>query len=65
MIFGRKKKYYFSCSSIGMSCGFEVRSASTEDEVIEIIKVHGKRAHNLTQISEELLDKIKRNIVKK
>jgi len=60
--FGRKKKFAFSCASIGMNCGFEVKNASTEEELLEILKVHAKEAHNMSSIPSEVLNKIKSNI---
>jgi len=60
--FGKKKKFEFSCASIGMNCGFEVKNASTEEELLEILKVHAKEAHNMTNIPSEVLDKIKQNV---
>lgn len=66
MVFGlrKKKKYEFKCSSIGMNCGFVVKNASTEEEVVEILKVHAKRAHTIDQVSPELANKIRQNIRK-
>ena len=64
MVFGflRKKKFEFSCSSIGMNCGFEVKNASSEEELLEILKVHAKEAHNMSDIPSDVLNKIKQNI---
>ncbi|AWR98455.1 DUF1059 domain-containing protein [Metallosphaera hakonensis] len=62
--FGKKKKLEFSCSSLGMSCGFEVKGSSSEQELLDILKVHAKTAHNMTEISNDLLGKIKQNIKK-
>mgnify|MGYP001772490484 FL=1 len=60
--FGKKKKFEFSCSSIGMNCGFEVKNASSEEELLEILKIHAKEAHNMSDIPGEVLNKIKQNI---
>lgn len=66
MVFGlgKKKKFEFSCSSIGMNCGFEVKGASSEDELFEILKVHVKTSHNISDIPEETINKIRKNIRK-
>ncbi|QKR00287.1 DUF1059 domain-containing protein [Metallosphaera tengchongensis] len=65
MVFGLgKKKFEFSCQSIGMNCGFAVKKASSEEELLEILKVHAKVAHNLSNIPEDTLNKIKENIKK-
>ncbi|MEM3350814.1 MAG: DUF1059 domain-containing protein [Saccharolobus sp.] len=62
--FGRKKKFEFSCSSVGMNCGYAIKGASSEEEVLEILKVHAKSAHGMTSIPEDVLNKIKQNIRK-
>lgn len=62
--FGRKKKFEFQCSSIGMNCGFEIKNASTEDELMEILKIHAKKAHGLNEIPQDVINKIKQNIKK-
>ncbi|AOL16647.1 small metal-binding protein [Sulfolobus sp. A20] len=66
MVFGlgKKKKFNFSCSSVGMNCGFEIRGASSEQELLEILKVHAKTVHNLSEIPDDVLNKIKQNIKK-
>ncbi|AKA75148.1 DUF1059 domain-containing protein [Saccharolobus solfataricus] len=66
MVFGigRKKKFAFSCGSVGMDCGFEVKGASSEEEVLEILKIHAKDVHNMTEISDDIKNKIKQNIKK-
>lgn len=62
--FGRKKKFEFSCSSVGMNCGFEIKGASSEQEVMEILKVHAKNTHNMSEIPQDVINKIKQNIRK-
>ncbi|BDB98612.1 DUF1059 domain-containing protein [Saccharolobus caldissimus] len=62
--FGRKKKFEFSCSSVGMNCEFEIKGASSEQEVMEILKVHAKNAHNMSEIPQDVINKIKQNIRK-
>ena len=57
-------KYNFSCADIGMNCGYEIKGASSEEELLEELKIHAKIAHGLTSIPPEVLDKIKRNIKK-
>ncbi|MUN29701.1 DUF1059 domain-containing protein [Sulfuracidifex metallicus] len=64
-LFGKKKKYYFSCSSVGMSCGFEVKGASSEAELMDILKIHAAKAHGMTTIPDSTVDAIKKNIEKK
>ena len=57
-------KYSFSCASVGMNCGFEIRNAGSEDELLEMLKVHAKDSHGVTSIPPDLLAKIKQNIKK-
>ncbi|BCU70900.1 DUF1059 domain-containing protein [Stygiolobus caldivivus] len=64
MLFG-KKKYSFSCEDIGMKCGYQVKGASSEDELLQIIKIHAEKAHGLKQINQDLIENIKKNIKKK
>jgi len=59
-----KKKYYFECKSIGINCGFEIKGSSSEEELLEILRVHAKSAHGISQIPEDLINKIKQNIKK-
>ncbi|BDC19901.1 DUF1059 domain-containing protein [Acidianus sp. HS-5] len=59
-----KKKYYFECKSIGMNCGFQVKGSSSEEELLEILKIHAKLAHGISQMPEDLVDKIKQNVKK-
>jgi len=57
-------KYSFSCADIGMNCGYEVKGASSEEELLEELKIHAKIAHGLTSIPPDLVDKIKKHIRK-
>ena len=43
------------------ACGWQVR-AKTEEEVMELAKVHAKEAHGMEKISPEVEKKIKSNI---
>lgn len=55
-------KYYFSCASVGMNCGFEIEGAASEEELLEELSIHAKMSHNLTTIPQDTLNKIKQNI---
>ncbi|QIW24471.1 DUF1059 domain-containing protein [Sulfolobus sp. S-194] len=57
-------KYSFSCASVGMNCGFEIVNADSEEELLEMLKIHAKSSHGVTSIPPELLAKIKQNIKK-
>jgi predicted small metal-binding protein len=60
----KKKKYYFNCEDIGMNCGYSIKGASSEDEILDILKVHAKYSHNIDEIPNDLVAKIKSNIKK-
>ena len=51
----------FTCSDIGMTCGFQVR-AKTESEIMEHAKVHTAKAHGMKEIWPETEKKIKASI---
>ncbi|MDT7862396.1 MAG: DUF1059 domain-containing protein [Saccharolobus sp.] len=55
-------KYYFSCSSVGMNCGFEIMGASSEQELLEELAIHAKMSHGMSSIPQDTLNKIKQNI---
>lgn len=39
-------------------CQFEVKGASSKDEVMQIAGVHAKQAHKIDTISPELVQKV-------
>jgi predicted small metal-binding protein len=48
----------FKCRDIGNNCDFQARARS-EEEVLHQVSEHAKTAHNMTEISKELADKIR------
>jgi len=32
-----------------MNCGYEIRGASSEEELIEFLKIHAQKAHGIRQ----------------
>ncbi len=48
----------FKCRDIGNNCNFQVRGRS-EEEVLHKVSEHAKTAHNVTEISKELADKVR------
>ena len=50
--------YEFRCKDVGMDCGFEVRGASSKEELMEEVAVHARRAHNLTEMPKDVRSKI-------
>jgi len=47
-----------------MDCGFEVKGASSEEEILEILKIHAKNVHHMKEISDDMKNKIKQSIKK-
>jgi len=47
-----------------MNCGYEIRNASSEEELLEILMIHVREEHNSNEISRDVLNNIKRNIKK-
>lgn len=50
--------YKFKCKDIGMKCGFEVKGASSRDEVMQIASVHARSAHNMQTIPPDVAQKV-------
>jgi predicted small metal-binding protein len=51
----------FSCSDIGMACGFQIR-AKTLEEVMAHARMHAAEAHGMKEIPPDVAGKIKANI---
>jgi predicted small metal-binding protein len=51
----------FMCKLVSPGCNFAVR-AKTEDEVVELARMHQEIAHGVKEISPDLEKKIKSNI---
>ena len=50
--------YEFKCKDIGMKCGFEVKGASSRDEVLQLASVHAKVTHNMQTIPPDVAQKV-------
>lgn len=50
--------YRFACKNVGMNCDFEIRGASSRDEVLNEAAAHAKFAHKLETIPQELAGKV-------
>jgi predicted small metal-binding protein len=48
----------FKCKDIGMNCGFEIKNASSKDEVMKLVAVHAKETHKMDTVSPDLSGKI-------
>ena len=54
-------KYSISCRGVGVpDCDFEVKSASSEQELFEILTVHAKRGHGMTEIPADKVEAAKK-----
>jgi predicted small metal-binding protein len=51
----------FLCRDVGMDCPFEAH-AETEEELMQKIAEHGRAAHSITEISPEMMEKVKQAI---
>jgi predicted small metal-binding protein len=48
-----------SCKDLGdLNCTWEGR-ADTEEELIEMAKVHGRDVHGITEVTPELMEQLK------
>jgi Predicted small metal-binding protein len=56
--------YSFKCKDVGMNCGFEVKGATSEEEVLSIAKVHAEKAHGLREVPKEVVEAVKKAIKK-
>jgi predicted small metal-binding protein len=48
----------FKCKDIGMNCKFELKDASSRDEVMKLMAVHAKEAHKMETVNSDLAAKI-------
>ncbi|MHA1946732.1 MAG: DUF1059 domain-containing protein [Candidatus Hodarchaeales archaeon] len=46
------------CKDLGFDCAGVV-TGETEEEVLEKVATHAKEAHNLTEISDEVVQKVR------
>jgi predicted small metal-binding protein len=60
---GGQKMASFKCKDMGMKCGFEVKDEN-QDEMMEIIALHAKKSHNMTQLPPDMVEKVKKAIKK-
>lgn len=56
-------KYSISCQNVDVSdCDFEVRSASSEEELFEILGVHARIGHSMREIPPEKVEAVKKAV---
>lgn len=51
-------KYTFACRDIGISCDFKAEAANMEDLLPKIAE-HAKNAHDMAQIDDETMAKVR------
>ena len=47
------------CKDVGVECDFEIKGASSEEEIMQMAAIHAKIAHNMDQIPPEMAAKAK------
>ncbi len=52
------------CKDVGVNCDFEIKGASSEEEIMQMAAIHAKLAHNMDKIPPELAAKAKAAIRK-
>ena len=52
----------FRCSDLGFVCDFEVRGVASREEIVDIIKSHGKRCHSLESITPKIEARVSKAI---
>jgi predicted small metal-binding protein len=50
--------YSLKCKDTGMQCGFEVKGASSKEEVMQIATAHAKFTHNMQTIPPDVAQKV-------
>lgn len=51
----------FSCSDVGVNCGWSA-TANNENELLKKIQKHAESDHGISTISDELLSKVRSKI---
>ena len=54
--------YSVRCKDVGVNCGFEIRGASSVDEVLQELAIHAKVVHGMTAIPPDVGGKIRQAI---
>lgn len=52
----------FKCMDLGFDCDFKVDGVKTKEEIVEIIKAHGKRCHDIQAITPDIETKVAKAI---
>jgi predicted small metal-binding protein len=52
------------CRDVGVNCDFEIKGASSEEEIMQLAAVHAKMVHKMDTIPADLAEKAKKAIKK-
>ncbi|MEM0441147.1 MAG: DUF1059 domain-containing protein [Candidatus Caldarchaeum sp.] len=52
----------FSCKDVMPNCSFEIKNASSMDELMTLLTAHAKHAHKIEKIPSDVLEKVKKAI---
>lgn len=50
--------YKYKCKDIGVKCDFEVKGASSKEEMMQVVAAHAKGTHNIQTIAPDLAQKV-------
>ena len=50
--------FEFKCKDTGMNCGFELKGASSKEEVMQLASVHARVTHNMQTIPPDVAAKV-------
>ncbi|MFQ5968985.1 MAG: DUF1059 domain-containing protein [Nitrososphaerales archaeon] len=52
------------CRDVGVDCDFEIKGASSEEEIMQMAAIHAKMVHNMDQVPADLAAKARAAIKK-
>jgi predicted small metal-binding protein len=62
--YARVAKYSISCRGVGVpDCDFEVKSASSEQELFSILKTHAQMGHNMSSIPPDKMEAARKAMI--
>lgn len=47
------------CKDVGVECDFEIKGASSEEEIMQMAAIHAKIAHEMDRVPPEMVAKAK------
>ena len=53
-------RYSIGCHDMGVDCDFEIKSASSEQELFELVKIHARMDHNMQSIPPDRVEAAKK-----